>query len=292
MLRKWAGTIILDEADLQNSDEYHEVTKILNCGFERNRPVIRAVKDNPDKLQILPTFGPKVFATRRRFKDPALEARCLTEIMQETIKEDIPATLTRSFYREEEALRNKLLLFRFRNYNSINSEETISHLDLHGIEPRLKQISACFTTLFANNPEVLADYQLFIEYHQQELIEQRAATTIGQVVETLFTLMESTTLATLATLDTNESILNVSAGDIAESLNMTPQAVGGIIKTLGLQTRQHRMDGKVKRLLIDDKVKLDTLKRRYIPSEDDVTSVATVATTGDSIQKVATGDAK
>ena len=160
MLKRWAGTMILDEADLQNSDEYHEVTKILNCGFERNRPVIRAVKDNPDKLQILPTFGPKVFATRRRFKDAALEARCLTEIMQETTRDDIPATLTSAFYKEQQTLRDKLLLFRLRNYNHINLEDTVT-LDLHGIEPRLRQISACFATLFAGQPDVLADYRDF-----------------------------------------------------------------------------------------------------------------------------------
>jgi hypothetical protein len=131
--------MILDEADLQNSDEYSEVVKILNCGFERGRPVIRATKDNPDKLQFLPTFGPKVFATRRRFKDPALEARCLTEIMQETTRDDIPATLTRTFYQEQNTFRTKLLLFRLRNYNLIDPEKGVV-LDLHGIEPRLNRL--------------------------------------------------------------------------------------------------------------------------------------------------------
>jgi len=279
MLKRWAGTVILDEADLQNSDEYHEVTKILNCGFERNRPVIRAVKDNPDRLQILPTFGPKVFATRRRFKDAALEARCLTEIMQETIRDDIPATLTAEFYREQEALRNKLLLFRLRNYSHINLEETVM-LDLHGIEPRLKQISACFTSLFAEQPDVLSDYRAFIGKHQQELIEQRVATTIGQVVEKLFSLVESVTLVTNVTDVTSEKLIPVSSGDIAEPLNMTSQAVGQILKTLGLRTRPIKLEGKSKRCIIFDKAKLDTLKRRYIPSEgtDSVTMV-TLATT-------------
>jgi energy-coupling factor transporter ATP-binding protein EcfA2 len=286
MLKKWAGTIILDEADLQNSDEYHEVTKILNCGFERNRPVIRAIKDNPDRLQILPTFGPKVFATRRRFKDAALEARCLTEIMQETTREDIPATLTSTFYKEQEVLRNKLLLFRLRNYNNINLESTGS-LDLHGIEPRLRQISACFEALFTGQADVLSDYKAFISHHQKELIEQRATTTIGQVVEKLISLTESDTLDTLDTLDT--TLIPISAGDIAELLNMTPQSVGQILKTLGLQTKF--IKGKSKRCIVYDPVKLNTLKRRYIPSEDDdsVTMVSMVSTPRDSIQNNDTG---
>ncbi len=64
MIRKWKGTIILDEADLRKSDEKNEVVTILNCGFERGRPVIRSSKDNPDDLQVLPTFSPKILATR------------------------------------------------------------------------------------------------------------------------------------------------------------------------------------------------------------------------------------
>lgn len=267
MLKRWNGTMILDEADLQNSDEYSEVVKILNCGFERGRPVIRATKDNPDKLQFLPTFGPKVFATRRRFKDPALEARCLTEIMQETTRDDIPATLTSTFYKEQEALRNKLLLFRLWNYNCVNPEEAIS-LDLKGIEPRLRQISAGFASLFAGQPEVLADYQAFIQHHQRELIEQRAATPIGQVVEKLFALTESVANVTNVTNVIGEELIPISSKDIAEPLNMTPQAVGQILKTLGLRTKLTKIEGSPKRCIVYDAVKLDTLKRRYILSED------------------------
>lgn len=249
MLKRWSGTMILDEADLQNGDEYHEVVKILNCGFERNRPVIRAVKDNPDKIQILPTFGPKVFATRRRFKDAALEARCLTEIMNETARTDIPATLTAPFYKEQEELRNKLLLFRLRNFQAIQPEQSVT-LDLQGIEPRLKQISACFASLFAGQPEVLRDYQTFISQHQRELVEQRAATTVGQIVSKLFELIES---ATIVTNVTNVTLIPISAGDIAEKLNMTPQTVGQILKTLGLQTSLYKVGGKAKRCLIENK---------------------------------------
>ena len=89
MLRRWGGTLILDEADMKDSDEYNEVVTILNCGFERGRPVMRAVKDDPEDVRVLPVYGPKVFATRRRFQDAALEARCLTEIMVETTRTDI-----------------------------------------------------------------------------------------------------------------------------------------------------------------------------------------------------------
>ena len=289
MLKRWAGTIILDEADLQNSDEYHEVTKILNCGFERNRPVIRAIKENPDNLQILPTYGPKVFATRRRFTDTALEARCLTEIMLETTREDIPATLNDAFYKEQGELRNKLLLFRFRNYDKVNADKT-PVLELKGIEPRLRQISACFASLFAGQLEVLADYQAFITHHQRELIEQRASTIYGQVVEKLVSLIESPTIDTFDSLDT--TLIPVSAGDIAESVNMTPQAIGQILKTLGLQTKFIKAQSK--RCIVYDPAKLATLKRRYIPQDESeaVAMVSMVSSIGDSMPEIDTNPHK
>lgn len=59
---------------------------------------------------------------------------------------------------------------------------------------------------FANEPEVLENYKQFILDHQRELIEQRAATKTGQVVEKLFQALSTVTLETLETRpDQNET---------------------------------------------------------------------------------------
>jgi hypothetical protein len=273
MLRKWQGTLVLDEADMKNSDEYNEVVTILNCGFERGRPVIRATKDNPDKVQILPVYGPKVFATRRRFKDVALEARCLTEIMRETDRDDIPPVLGRKFFEEQQTLRNKLLLFRLRNYFNVDPEAA-SSLNLDGIEPRLRQISEAFTSLFANEPEVLESYREFITNHQRELIEQRAATKTGQVVETLFALLEERggTSVTSGTslMGDSELVTGVSAGDIAERTGLSAQAVGVILKGLGIETKLNRRDSERKREILFNEAVFRKLRKRYIVQGEDV----------------------
>lgn len=269
MIKRWGGTIILDEADLKNSDEYHEVVTILNCGFERGRPVIRATKENPDKLQFLPTFGPKVFATRRRFQDPALEARCLTEIMQETAREDMPPLLGARFYEEQQELRNQLLLFRLRNWHKIDPEQAAA-LDLGDIEPRLKQISSAFGPVFLNLDEVLEDFEVFIREHQRELIEQRAATPTGQILEILFSIIESGTSGTIVPLGTTtgEKLLEITPKDISNKLDVTPQAVGQILKSLGLKTKQKKIAGEKKRFTIYEEQKLTTLRRRYIVEDE------------------------
>lgn len=266
MLRKWGGTLVLDEADLKNSDEYNEVITILNCGFERGRAVIRATKDNPDKLQFFPVYGPKVFATRRRFKDAALEARCLTEVMQETTREDIPPVLGMKFQREQEELRNKLLLFRFRNWHKVDPEQEIN-IKL-AVEPRLKQVSYAFMSLFANQEDVLTDYTQFISEHQKEIIEQRLSTPVGIVVEN-FLARTTDTYATIATLATGEQVLSFSAKDISEDVGIDTRTVGQILKTLGLKTKQMKREGKVRRCFIYDETKIKALQRRYsLPDEE------------------------
>lgn len=274
MLKKWSGTLIIDEADLKNSDEYNEVVTILNCGFERGRAVIRATKDRPDELQFFPVYGPKVFATRRRFKDAALEARCLTEIMQETSRIDIPPVLGFQFQREQEVLRNKLLLFRFRNYYKVNPEQDIT-VNLN-VEPRLRQISQAFLTLFAGQKDALNEYMTFIREHQQSLIEERLSTPVGMVVESFLSRTDSATLATLATLATGERILDFSAKDISDDTGLDVRTVGQILKTLGLTTKQMKREGKVRRYFVYDKAKIQILRRRYSLPDEETGSVGSM----------------
>lgn len=270
MLRKWQGSLVLDEADMKGSDEYNEVVTILNCGFEKGRPVIRSNKDNPDNVQILPVYSPKVFATRRRFSDPALEARCLTEIMRETDRSDISPVLNQAFFDEQQELRNKLLLYRLRNYRNIEPEAPL--IDLEGIEPRLRQVSQAFIALFAGDEKILQSYLDFIRGHQVELIEQRAGTLTGQVVEKLFELVARVSSVPLDTVESTNGIVNrfkISAGDIADELgnDITPQKVGSILKGLGIKTHQIKVEGKSKRCIIEDEKEFLILQKRYIPKE-------------------------
>ncbi len=283
MLRRWGGTLVLDEADISHSDEYNEVVTILNCGFEKGRPVIRATRDNPDKVQILPVYSPKVFATRRRFKDSALEARCLTEVMIETDRDDIAPVLGKDFFDEQDELRNKLLLFRFRNYFETDPEVRTS-LDLSGVEPRLKQVSDAFASLFVNEAEVLASYREFILSHQREIIEQRAVSEDGRVVQTLFELFErdKSVIATIR----GQQATSLTPGSIAEVIGSTPQAVGQRLKNLGLETFAMKRDGKVRRYLLYDESRFRKLRKRYIP-QDEVASDG-VSHTNETIATLAT----
>jgi len=187
-MKKYEGTLIIDEADFGKSDETHEIVKILNAGIERGTPIERCTKDNPDNMQVFPCFGPKAFATRDRFKDDALESRCLTCITQETDRDDIPSYLAMEHKRVQRSLINKLLLWRFHNLKHIPEEiSEASDIDLGpGIEGRLKQVCIPFAMVFKDMPETMDRYKIFLRRYTQELREGRADSVNGRLVYALF----------------------------------------------------------------------------------------------------------
>jgi hypothetical protein len=122
ILDAFRGTLVLDEADFRFSDEKAEIVKVLNNGNVNGLPVLRTMMSrqrefNPQAFRV---FGPKIVAMRRAYQDPALESRFLTEVMgRARLREDIPINLPGSLKDEALALRNKLLLFRFRHRHAV-----------------------------------------------------------------------------------------------------------------------------------------------------------------------------
>jgi hypothetical protein len=115
-LDTFRGTLIFDEADFRFSDEKMELVKIFNNGNVRGFPVFRAVQNqrkgfDPNAFHV---FGPKIIAMRHSFDDRALESRFITEEMgQRPHRKSIPLNLPESQAEEAQALRNRLLSFRF-----------------------------------------------------------------------------------------------------------------------------------------------------------------------------------
>lgn len=115
-------------------------TKIMNQGFQRGRPIIvcstgSSEETRPQKFNV---FGPKILSSRKRFDDNALESRCLTVMMQQRTRDDIPLNLPREeFDLQALALRNMLLLWRFHRLHEVKLDPNLA---VEGIEDRLNQI--------------------------------------------------------------------------------------------------------------------------------------------------------
>jgi hypothetical protein len=262
LIRRFRGTIILEEADLGDSDEKNEVVKVLNCGFERFRPVIRCLADNPDTLEVLPVFGPKAMASRFEFQDAALEARCLTFVMRETTRLDIPPILGDRFYEKAAKIRNKLLLYRLRNYQLITSE-MVEDINLGNIEPRLKQLGLPFAVSFKNLPDVLARFKEFLREYQLELKRVRLDTITGKVLQAFFKLALDNDKSHI----TSTMIHNYMQGDMKmEKLSVS--TVARQLKSLKITTSNRRGVGtRANFINWDDNLMTNLMKLQLEPGQ-------------------------
>lgn len=248
---KWKGTIAIEEGDLKESDETNDIVKWLNCGFERNNPIIRCDKNDPKKLDYFDPFGPKIIATRREFQDTATEARCLTEKMiQDSSK---PDTKTDEFYEERSRLRNQLLMFRFKNYFKVDIKKVLD-FDLTSLEPRLRQASRPFLALVWDKPKLLEEFKHFLEDYNKEIVEIRANSYVGQIVNSIADFI----------LEGQEII---TCQDIKEKLGIekvTAKSIGKQLRTLKLKLVPKKVDGKTKKIVELDKEILSIVFKRYI----------------------------
>lgn len=292
LINRYRGTLIIDEADWYKSTESSEIIKILNCGFQRKRPVTRCQMDNPDNLQVFDTYCPKILSTRKDFNDKATENRCLTHINKEMTRNNIPINLPSEFHREQEILRNKCLQWRLDHYNKINPDLARTFDLGKKLSPRLRQVMENFPLLFHNDPEMMQFFRETLLELNNELKEERAISPNGILVNSFLSLVDTDTL-------------HITAGDIAREMKtthgmdwVTPQWVGKHLKSLALETDTPRkIQGETKRCIKLETKIIEQLRMRYqidtgenrenISTLDDYSDThVTTPPTGEKVTKV------
>lgn len=139
------GTLVFDEADFKSSDMSDDIVKMLNGGHKKDTPVVRMELVNdvlkPTSFRV---FGPKVLGSRRNFVDTALESRCITQRLFPMKQVSVSVHLPVSFDNDSQVLRNKLQLFRLKNFYKMQDDES----SLAGLEfPRLRQTALALTSV-------------------------------------------------------------------------------------------------------------------------------------------------
>lgn len=258
IIDKWKGTLIIDEADFQKSDEAQDIIKIINQGYERGRYVMRCDKENKNRVNFFDPFCPKILATRKAFDDKAVESRCITQVMVGTKRKDITWNLNDTFWDEAQILRNKLLLWRFKNFFKIDPNKKID-FDFGNIEPRVQQIVSSFVKLFGDDEKKLEIFKIFINNYQADLIDERQNSWNGTIVSGIYSLFK-------------EGKIEISATDIIEKKQITnkegklvsARSISSALKSLGFGKSQPKnVDGKTKRCLPLEDEHLTTLFERY-----------------------------
>lgn len=266
LLNDLSGTLILDEADFKASDMTAEIVKILNSGYARGFPVMRAEGKGTYEVKTYDVFGPKVVATRETFNDKALESRFLVEEMgRGKLRADVPRRLSDEFYNEARGLRNQLLMWRFRNYHKpLNFDEA----PIEGIHPRLHQIIIPLLTIIEDE-QMRNDLKLFMQGYNEELIADRGMSWESDVVFAVLKLAHIGHADKVTVKEISEAV-NVDLGQDEERL--LPRKVGWILRTrLQLKTYKTRK-GYVLSLQLN-KDKLDFWRERFGITENDLNGV-------------------
>jgi hypothetical protein len=275
IMDRWKGTLIIDEGDFGKSrDSAAAMEKILVCGFERGKPIIRCNPNNPAEVNIFDPFGPKIVATRYGFKDKALESRCFTEIMKESIRTDVPVQLPYEFDEEARHLRNKLLMYRFRNREQVKqtSDKGKIDIDLSGLPKRIQQAARPLSVILANYPELLATLKAFLEVKSKALVIEASETTEGYLVRTMDNHEQMSNDGKIIVWDADFGGITELIKATSGNYKLTAALVRSRANSLGLKTVKSSIGGSQRRRITCEVPLFERLKSRYIPpAEDDTT---------------------
>jgi hypothetical protein len=184
MVDVYNGTLIIDEADFINSSLYSTITRILNSGYQKGSPIIKCHAETfePEAFNV---FCPKIIGSRQRYDDEALESRCITSETEICTRTDIPKSLTSVFHEEALNLRNKLLLYKFRNFREATKID--EEFDALPIEPRLKEIMLSLASII-DDPSVKKQLIDFALEYQNNLVRERGLELAKLILEAIIVL--------------------------------------------------------------------------------------------------------
>lgn len=254
ILHEFGGTLVLDEADLRFSDATADLTKILNNGNMKGLPVLRTMTNrhrelNPTAFKV---FGPKIIAMRESFADDALESRFLTE---ETggrpLRGDISIHLPDTMKVEAQALRNKLLAWRFASRNHVAIDATRM---IDGISPRGNQTALALLSL-VDDPAIRDAIGTHLAMGEARAEAKRATLPHIAMVGVLNDMFRATPTPYLPLADV---AYRFNQGEAAA---MPVKSVGHLVRTrLGIETTKTR---GVYVIAKSEKRKVDALASRY-----------------------------
>ena len=224
-MTKW--TLILDEADFQFSDTTNEIIKLLNNGFAKGNPIMRADGDNFEP-RAYDVYCPKIIWWRMEFRDKATESRCIVEVMRRTNRKDIPLNLTKGFENEALLLRNKLYQFRYDYQGKIAIKEE----RIEWLEWRLNQILNPILSIVKSVGKE-EDYKNIVSYflsRQKEIREERKFSLEGMI----FAIIQEKESKSFSNIYYSHILADLKEMDSGSQMN--PRKLGSLLKQHEIRT--------------------------------------------------------
>ncbi|MDP2725998.1 MAG: DUF3854 domain-containing protein [Dehalococcoidia bacterium] len=267
ILDKYGGTLVMDEADYEKSDAQQEVIKILNSGYKPGSPVLKSesVGGKNWEPRGYRVFGPKVIATRYRFKDKTLESRCLTHETQGLTRDDMPLVLGARFRAEAFGLRAKLLSFRLEHLPVMARLNLEDARPQGNLEPRLQEIILPMKALAQGDTELEKTLAEFIGAMQAQITAERRNSLPALVLEAILALHhEGSELSAKAIASKLNAEDGVKEHLQKPELGITPERVAKIVRgALQLKMELSSSSANRRSLIVWAEKRIDALRRRY-----------------------------
>jgi len=269
LIEKFKGTMVVDEGDFRDSDEAARLIKIFNQGYMKGFPVIiNEPIGNKYEPRSYDVYGPKILATRNEFKDKALESRCITEVMDGNFRDDIPLILPDSFWEEALAIRNKLLMWRFKKWGP---KKVDLRLTDRTIEPRLAQVTLPLLSVITD-PDDRDEFQKFIREFNRKTIQDRGESLEAEVLAVVCQLLDETTAEDNLTMKAVAERINK---DREEGDQIKPRKVGYVVgKKLKLEKKPGRKGNRIARTEKNQST-LVHLRKKYGMDQEETSPTAT-----------------
>jgi len=294
---KFQPTLFLDEFNNADSDDAAAIIQILNAGFQRTGKIPRQLgtSDGNFKTELFDPFCPKIIGSLKKTNSNAFNSRCIEIEMERTARNDIPLSLSFQMLKDAGGLRNKLVLYRLRNYGKdfeLRRDRAESELKRTGITGRSIQVN-CPLFALIESEDIKAEFITLLQGRDAVLAEEKSLSLDGEIVDKIHTLLFET--------DENQTVLNAknfaelpAPDEICEELTIerllgmmnanrpkeiAAQSFGKMIFGLGLKTKKivkRNSDHRLKKAIVFNAERLGYLFRIYnlpVSKEFNVTNV-------------------
>lgn len=285
MVDPWQGTLILDEADLNDSNESSDFIEFYNSRAD-GVPIPRYSTDSKG-VEFWYSFGLTLTATRKAYVDDGAESRTIVFPSESTSKpENYNLLPSKEWLEKGKQLQRKLLMFRLKHLNG----EVPNNLIIPNIRGfRVRECLLSLQVLGKESKNIIDNLQQIAAVLEKRVISERASSREGMLLNIVYSALDDsaeirpegihhiivkTTISKSKDGEEKEYTTPLNASGIAKTLNdaFSASELVRIWRGLGQDTKQQlKIEQRKYRgvLLITDAKRLDREFKKYVPDAKD-----------------------
>ncbi len=233
---QWKGTMLIDEFN-NSGEEAKDLVTFLKAGVS-DRLLYRVEGETRKELKAYVIKAPKIFTSESPISDAGLQSRTIVIKMEKNIR-PLPLYQLEEDLAECMHIRNKLLLWRLRNFNKINLKEIkFGFPELKTFDRRVQQIIT--PVYYFSDEDTKADILEFAKDQESETLRSRRDSIDGVIFEILCEIWSRDEEAQVKNVC---SLFNEDQKGKGYKEEYTEKRIGNIVrKILGFETERRGHD--------------------------------------------------